>query len=183
MEYREQAARRAGVTTPLGAIAGGMAAAAVGTLAMDTYLYARYRSAGGKQRFRDWELSSGTTTWESAAAPAIVGKRILEGLFDRRLPDERAALVNNTVHWGWGVGAGALFGVVAGSLPMPRRRHGLVFGASVWAGSYVVLPAAGLYEPIWRYKLGVLGNDLTAHLIYGLSTAVAFRQLWTKGSR
>ena len=35
--------------TPLGAVGRGLAAGAVGTLAMDLLLYARYRRGGGKQ--------------------------------------------------------------------------------------------------------------------------------------
>jgi hypothetical protein len=40
---------------------------------------------------------------------------------------------------------------------------------------YVVLAAAELYEPIWKYDLKALGNDLSAHLVYGLATAAAWR--------
>ena len=47
----------------------------------------------------------------------------------------------------------------------------------VWANGYVVLPAAKLYEPIWKYDVKTLGNDLSAHLVYGLATAAAWRLL------
>ena len=45
----------------------------------------------------------------------------------------------------------------------------------MWATSYVVLPAAKLYKPIWEYDLPTLGKDLSAHLVYGLTTAAAFK--------
>ena len=83
--------------------------------------------------------------------------------------------MNNLTHWGFGVLSGAGYGLVAGSLSQPRVSYGLGFGASVWAGGYVVLPAAKLYEPIWKYDVKTLSNDLSAHLVYGLSTAVAWR--------
>jgi hypothetical protein len=38
-----------------------------------------------------------------------------------------------------------------------------------------VLPAAGLYKPIWEYDARVLAKDLRAHLLYGLTTAAVFR--------
>jgi hypothetical protein len=41
----------------------------------------------------------------------------------------------------------------------------------------MVLPLAKLYEPIWKYDLKVLANDLSAHHLYGLTTAAAFRLL------
>jgi hypothetical protein len=144
-------------------------------MAMDALLYAEYRQGGGKTEFSRWEFSSDIESWEQAPAPAQVGKRLFEGLFDRDLPNSRAALVNNLTHWAFGIANGAAYGVIAGSAPKPRVWYGAPFGASVWAGGYVVLPAAKLYEPIWKYSPKVLAKDLGAHLVYGLTTAAAFR--------
>jgi uncharacterized membrane protein YagU involved in acid resistance len=81
------------------------------------------------------------------------------------------------MHWGYGIANGAQYGIVAGSLPQPRVRYGLPFGAGVWGSSYVVLPAMKLYEPIWKYDAKTLANDLSAHLVYGVATAAAMRAL------
>jgi Protein of unknown function (DUF1440) len=161
--------------TPVGAVVRGLLAGAVGTAAMDAYLFIRYRRGGGTTRFAEWELSSGLKAWEDAPAPAQVGKRLVEGMFQVELPAQHVPLVNNLTHWGFGIASGAGYGLVAGSLPNPRIRYGLAFGASVWAGGYVVLPAAKLYEPIWKYDIKTLANDLSAHLVYGLVTAAAWQ--------
>jgi uncharacterized membrane protein YagU involved in acid resistance len=117
-------------------------------------------------------------TWDQAPAPALVGKRLVEGLFDVELPPRRARLVNNVMHWGYGLLNGAQYGIVAESLPTrPRIRYGLAFGATVWLGDYVILPAAKLYKPIWEYDAKTLLNDLSAHLVYGVATATALRLL------
>ena len=163
--------------TPLGAVVRGLMAGAVGTAAMDTFLFARYRSEGGESNALEWESSVGVTNWEEAPAPAHVGKRLLEGLFGIELPPTRARLVNNVMHWGYGLFNGALYGIVAESLPAPRIWYGLPFGATVCAGDYVILPAAKLYKPIWEYDAKTLANDLSAHLVYGLGTATALRLL------
>jgi hypothetical protein len=163
--------------TPVGAIARGLLAGAVGTAAMDTWLFAQYRRGGGETGFTGWELSSGITNWEQAPAPAQVGRRLVEGLFACELPPTRAALVNNVTHWAYGILGGAQYGIVAGSLPSPRIRYGLPFGAAVWATGYVVLPAMRLYEPIWKYDVKTLAEDLSAHLVYGLATATGLRLL------
>ena len=166
-----------GALTPVGAVARGALAGAAGTAAMDTLLFSRYRRGGGETPFAPWELSSGISSWEEAPAPAHVGRRLVEGLFDRRLPSKRAPLVNNLTHWGYGVLGGVQYGIVAGSLRRPRVRWGLPFGAGVWASGYVVLPAAKLYEPIWKYDRRTLTRDLSAHLVYGLATAGVLRLL------
>ena len=163
--------------TPIGAVARGLVAGAVGTAAMDTFLFARYRRNGGDSSAVEWESSAGVTSWEDAPAPAHVGKRLVEGLFGVALAPKRARLVNNVMHWAYGILNGAQYGVVAESLPTPRIRHGLPFGATVWAAGYVVLPAAKLYKPIWEYDALTLAKDLSAHLVYGLATATALRAL------
>jgi hypothetical protein len=166
--------------TPVGAIGRGLLAGTLGTAAMDALLFARYRRGGGERRLREWELSADVSSWEQAPAPAQVGRRLVEGLFELELPPTRAALVNNVTHWAYGILGGAQYGIVAGSLRAPRIRYGLPFGASVWGAGYVVLPAMKLYRPIWKYDRKTLANDLSAHLVYGLGTATALQLLSRK---
>jgi hypothetical protein len=156
----------------LGVLAGG-----VGTAAMDLLWYSRYRSGGGTDGFIDWEFSTNLKDWDNASAPALLGKRVIEGVFERTLPAERAALTNNVVHWATGLGWGAAYGIVAGSARVPKVRFGSVFGSAVWASSYVILPLAKLYKPIWEYDAKTLGKDLSAHLVYGSTAAAVFRIL------
>jgi uncharacterized membrane protein YagU involved in acid resistance len=52
--------------------------------------------------------------------------------------------------------------------------YGLPFGAAVWAAGYAVLPQLGVYRQIWDYDLGTLAKDLSAHLVFGTTTAAAF---------
>lgn len=144
---------------------------------MDALLYRRYRRGGGTSGVQKWEFSGDLTSWEQAPAPAQVGKRLVEGLFAIELPSSRARLVNNVMHWTYGTFWGLQYGIVVGSLPTPRIRYGLPFGAAVWAGDYVILPAAKLYGPIWRYDAKTLAEDLSAHLLYGLATGTALRVL------
>jgi hypothetical protein len=163
--------------TPVGAAARGLVAGAAGTAAMDAFLFARYRRNGGTSSAEDWELSEGVSSWEEAPAPAQVGRRLIEGLFDLKLPPTSARLVNNVTHWAFGMSAGAQYGIVAGSLHRPRILYGLPFGAAVWGSGYVVLPAAKLYQPIWKYDAKTLAKDLSAHLVYGVATAGVLRLL------
>jgi hypothetical protein len=163
--------------SPLGVLARGLLAGAAGTVAMDLVWYSRYKSEGGTDSFIDWEFSTNLKDWDKASAPALLGKRIIEGVFQRTLPPERAWLLNDVVHWGTGLGWGAAYGLVAGSAPVPKLRFGPVFGTTVWGTSYVILPLAKLYKPIWEYDAKTLGKDLSAHEVYGTTTAAVFRIL------
>jgi hypothetical protein len=163
--------------SPLASVGAGLVAAVAGTAAMDLVSYMNFRRGGGKDRFLRWETGADVTSWGQVSAPGQVGKRIVEGLVQCDLPDGRARLTNNTVHWATGVAWGAVFGVVAGGATRPKRWWGAILGSAAWATSYAVLPATGLYKPITEYDAKTLGNDLGAHLAYGLATGVAFTAL------
>jgi hypothetical protein len=161
--------------TPLRAAARGVVAGAVGTLAMDLLWYSRYRRGGGLDSFHDWEFSSSTTGFEDAGAPAQVGKRIVHAVARKDLPDRVAGMTNNVVHWATGSQWGALYGIVTRSKPGPSPAHGLVLGPVAWGTAYALLGAAGIYEPMWRYDTETLAKDLSAHLVFGVATAAAYR--------
>ncbi len=147
-------------------------AGVVGTLGMDVLLHARYRRGGGDDGFVDWELSSATHDWEHAATPGLIGRRIAKDVLHRELPDRAAAATTNVVHWATGVQWGAAYGIVAAN----RRgiRSGVALGLVACSTSYVVLPLLGLYKPIWGYDAKALGQDYSAHVLFGALTGAAF---------
>ncbi len=163
--------------TPLGGIARGAAAGIVGTLAFDLWLYLQYRRGQGREDFADWEFSADVTGWDDAPAPAQVGRRLVDGLFEAEVPDARAALFNNVAHWAYGLGGAVTYGVLAGSLRRPRTAYGLLLGAGMWLSGYVILPPMHLYKPITEYDAKTLGKDLAAHLVYGTATGATFSAL------
>ena len=160
--------------TTIGAITRGIAASAVGTLAMDAWLYRGYRHDGGDAAFPAWESSEGIRSWENAPGPALVAKLLLETVSKREVPPRYARALNNATHWAFGLAAGAGYGLLVGSRRKAKVVYGPPFGAVVWASGYVVLPVLGVYEPIWHYDRKTLGKDLRAHLVFGTATAAAF---------
>lgn len=162
-------------TTLRALVAGGVAGAA-GTVAMDAFWYARHRRAGGSDGPLRWEFG-GIDGWDDVSAPGQVGRRLLEGLLDRSVPDERAGTVQNLVHWGTGVLWGAQLGLVEGRRPRPRWTAGLVLGPVAWLTSYLALAPTGIYRPIWEYDGATLARDLGAHLVFGAGTGAVFAAL------
>jgi hypothetical protein len=159
--------------TPLAAVAAGLLAGAVGTVGLDAVQYLKYRRGGGAESPLAWEFAP-VDSWETAPAPGQVAKRVIEGFTQRKLPERSAWPISTAMHWTYGSAAGAAYGIVAGSLPTPRPVYGLPFGAAVFANDYIALPAAGLYQPIWKYDAKTLAWDLSGHLAYGTSTAATF---------
>lgn len=78
-------------------------------------------------------------------------------------------------HLAFGMGMGAVFGLLRRALPRNTATAGLLFGAGVWAAMYgAALPAARIYPPMdedWKPRTLTIG---LAHLLYGLTLAGAF---------
>jgi hypothetical protein len=163
--------------TPLGAVIRGAIAGVIGTAAMDAVWYRRYRKDGGEASFLAWELASDVKSWDQAPAPGQVGKRVVEGFLQKDLPDSMAAPMVNVVHWGTGIQWGVLYGLLAGTAPVPRVLYGVAYAPLVWGSAYALLPLAKLYKPIWKYDAETLWKDFSAHLTFGVVTAGSFRLL------
>ena len=157
----------------LATVARGAVAGAIGTLAMDLVWYTRYRRGGGEDEFADWEVTGDVETWEQAPAPGQVGRKALQAV-GVDVPIEHAAALSNFMHWIYGTGW-----VAACAVLLPRRPWwaGPALGTLVWSSDYVVLPVAGIYEPIWRYDAKTLAKDLSAHLVFGTASDTALRVL------
>ncbi len=153
----------------------GLVAGAAGTLAMDLFWYARYRRSGGESGFFQWEFAQAPTKWEDASAPARVGKLLYETAAHQELPPSAIGLTTNVMHWGYGVQWGMLVATAVGDARHFKLLQAPLAGALVWLASYVSLPIAGFYKPIWAYDVKTLWQDLSAHLVYGAGLGVAFK--------
>lgn len=145
-------------TTPLGAVIKGLVAGAIGTAVMTAYQLAVANAMG-----------SGPSN-----VPGEVGKRVLEGVFQREVSDEQVEKLTNPVHVIYGVSWGPLYGIVQSSLSRGSGRHGLAFGTAVWGASLVQLPAMKLAPPVWEMSPSSIALDLSYHLVYGIGVAAAY---------
>jgi hypothetical protein len=160
------------------ALARGLAAGVAGTIAMDLVWFSRYRRGGGDSAFAAWEVTTDIASWDDAPAPAQMGRKLVERVSGRELSVERAAALNNVMHWAYGASGATGSGALTPRRGGPRAWwQGPAFGGVVWASDYVVLPLAGVYEPIWRYDVPTLWKDLSAHLVFGTATDATLRLL------
>jgi hypothetical protein len=163
--------------TPLAAVALGLAAGVIGTGAMTAWqeLSAKLAPSGG-----DGADSGGgepASPWDEAPVPAQLARRIIGGVFEKEVSPDSIPLLTNVMHWAYGTGWGAVFGIVAESVRPPTIRGGALFGIGVWASSYAELVPMGLYAPPWTYGAKSVALDVSYHLAYGLGTASGWRLL------
>jgi hypothetical protein len=139
----------------------GLLAGAAGTAAM-TAAQTAYLEARGE---------------EPSTTPAEVGRRIVEGVLQRDVPEERMGTLNNVMHWLYGTTWGALFGLSRAGRGTAPVSDGARFAGLVWGASLVQLPAMGLAPPVWKYEPDQLASDLGFHLVYGVGVATAYAVL------
>jgi hypothetical protein len=167
------------VTNPWRNLAAGALAGIAGTAAMDLVLYGRYRRQGGKQGLWRWELAADVMGWEDASAPGQLGHKALRAVIGHDPPDEWARTTTNLVHWATGIGWGIQHGAIASVTSRHPWVRALALGPVAWLSSYVVLPLAKVYKPIWQYDARTLADDLSAHLVYGTVASATFAALGT----
>ena len=158
-------------------VTAGALAGAAGTAAMDLLLYRRYRRDGGKDSLWRWEFAGGVMSWGDASAPGQLGEKLERIVTRRPPPDSWARATTNIVHWGTGIGWGIQYGALAGRMARYPWMCALALGPAAWLASYAILPLAKVYKPIWEYDAWTLGDDLSAHLVFGAATSAAFAAL------
>jgi hypothetical protein len=139
-------------------IARGLLAGAAGTAAMTAVQTAYYKATGA----------------ESSSVPAEVGKRVIGGLLQREVPEGRDGALNTAMHVLYGTSWGAVLGLAAAGR---KPGSGVLFGLTVWGASLVQLPAMKLAPPVWEYDATTLAPDVGFHLVYGVTTATAYKAL------
>ena len=102
----------------------------------------------------------------------------LERALTRQAPPDRwARTTTNVTHWATGIGWGVQYGILGDRVPGPAGVRALALGPAAWLSSYVVLPLAGVYQPIWTYDARTLADDLSAHVVFGVVTSAVFAAL------
>lgn len=167
----------ASIVTPLGAALRGFVAGLAGSAAQDVFFALTRRATPRQPRgaFDPPEVQQ-----LSEQATETVARRVVEGLAARgNLPPDAKRLAGRAVHYGFGGGWGAVYGLARESIPALRGPAGGVgFGAAVWmASDNVILPAFNLAGGPRRYSARNHAYALAAHAVYGLALQRAYAAL------
>ena len=165
---------RNGLRSVIGLSTRGVAAGLVGTAFMTTWqeIVAHFRRHSTPKVMRELEDAD---PWEKAPAPARVGRLFVNIALKRDVPPARIPLFTNAVHWLFGTGMGAMYGLLHGTLRRKPAVDGPLFGLGVWAQSYATLVPLGLYKPPWAYPAKTIAKDISYHLVYGAGTAAGYK--------
>ncbi|MDT9599356.1 hypothetical protein [Sphingosinicella rhizophila] len=94
---------------------------------------------------------------------------------DLAMTSAAAKDVATAAHFAYGAVMGAL---IAAANPDPGKRTGTAAGLAIWIASYMGwIPAVGILEPATKHPPRRNALMISAHLVWGYSTAVALREL------
>ena len=108
---------------------------------------------------------------EPSTVPGQVGATLAG-----RDPATHADLVerlNPIVHWGHGVGMGAVRGALDAA-GVDRRTATLAFFPLVWAGDAALYRALGIAPPPWRWSRAELTTDVIGKGVLAFATSAAY---------
>jgi len=103
-----------------------------------------------------------------------MAERIAEGVAQQPLDDAAKATAGQAVHWSYGSGWGAIFGVMQSTLKLPHLVHGAVFGLLVGIVGDTLLPAMRLQRDPRTNPGEINLMHLGSHVVYGVTTALVY---------
>jgi hypothetical protein len=96
---------------------------------------------------------------------------MIEASFGKQVDTAHRPMALQALHYGLGIGPGALYGALRGRVPLLGAGRGLLFGALVWAVNDEYLNAAfGLSGPPDAYPNSTHLRGLIGHLALGATT-------------
>ena len=114
------------------------------------------------------------TLAEKFYAPRIYGEPEPQELLGERIAGHRLSYTSGLVateslHWGFGAAAGAVYGALAEFYPAATSREGANFGLVLMALTHQgILPAIGLSAPTGQQSEREQTSEAASHLIFGL---------------
>ncbi len=104
-------------------------------------------------------------------ATVKTAKAISEMLFHHRLAQDEKKWAGPLVHYSLGTILGAVYGVLAETVPVATSGAGAAYGTAVWlSADEIAVPVLGLSQSPGAYSLSSHANALAAHLVFGVTT-------------
>lgn len=117
-------------------------------------------------------------SWEDAPAPAQVAKKGAAALGEGdRIRTEHVPALTNAMHWAYGVGWGAVYGLAARRARPTPVAGAAALGGGIWAAQYAELVPLGISPPPWELPPQELALDLSFHAVYAGAVAAAYAAL------
>ena len=101
--------------------------------------------------------------------PDVLADKVAATVAGHQLPPGSKAVASETIHWVFGIAAGAAYGVLAEFYPAATSRRGVSFGMTLMALTHEsALPAFGLSAAPGDQTPREKTSEMATHMVYGL---------------
>ena len=149
----------------------GMVGGAIGTIVMEQLATLIYRFEDPKKKKQEEEIRK-ESPYDTMA------RRIANDILRVHLSDEDIRLLGQLLHWGYGIGWGAIYGLMRDRIPAVRKAAGLPFGIVFsLIGDEALNTALKLTPPPQAYPIDSHIRGLVAHIVYTATAEGVIRTL------
>jgi hypothetical protein len=159
--------------SPLSATMKGAAAGLVGTAAMTAamkYIPPLLRELGLDSPDPPASARKGEPVEQLAG-------KVAEGVFDTRLDKEGKKIGGQAIHWSYGAGWGAFYGIVQTTLRLPFLVHGTLLGTIVAVAASTLAPAMKVAPPPDKVPTNQKVLQASFVMLYAWTTALVYHLL------
>lgn len=101
------------------------------------------------------------------------GELLAEKVTGHELSPETRELAAEGIHWGLGIAAGGVYGMLAEYYPAATSKEGASFGMAMEALTHEkALPALGLLRPKDEQTMRERASEMTSFTVYGIATEI-----------
>ena len=108
---------------------------------------------------------------------AKLADKVAGGVLETDLEEGQRSVAGQSIHWLYGAGWGALYGIVQASVRLPHLVGGTLLGGVVAGVASTLVPAMRLTPPPSQQPAGMKVSQAAFHLVYGWVVALVFRAL------
>ncbi len=143
----------------------GLIGGAVGTFAID-------QAIAGLKKLQSSE--------DKRLEKRLTPKQPTDALAERVVGEDKKDVASQTIHWGYGIFWGGVYGFLRQEYPAIAKAFALPFGAGLTIfGEGLLLPSMGLSAPAYKYPASTLVRDVAAHWAYAATAEGTCRLLET----
>lgn len=116
-------------------------------------------------------------------ATVRMARSISQHVFGQELTEARKKWAGPAVHYAFGALVGAVYGVLAETVPTSSAGYGTAYGSALWlTADEIGVPAFGLSQPPSEIPVTSHFKAFASHLVYGFATDLTRRALLLKAN-
>ncbi|GAB2766680.1 DUF1440 domain-containing protein [Rhabdobacter roseus] len=125
-----------------------------------------------------WEEFAPARPEDTTSPPLVLADRVKEQTVGGPVPESSKPIVEQSIHWAFGTGIGALYGAVAELVPQAQKGAGSPLGLALYGATHgSVLPMLNAEPWPLQRPAKFVSSEFSGHILYGLAVEITRRKV------